>query len=533
MDANNKLEEPRTIQFDIEEAFEESRESVSVDQIDVSLPSSSNLTETTDDVRNGSDRSQSITWDDMNDGYLTPPESDTSPVTADGDRYMNSIGNHNSTGCLQSETEPFVTDIEDEKTSGRSGWSSWFRGMSDSNVGNGSSSRQLRQRSNSEPELGGWGILSLRQRRRRGRPRAHTEHTRTTAPQAIPSNDVQSSVANVNNNAAETATSTVSPVEIEVESPTNEDQVARSRWVRINRSFQNFITVVALLFSILLFLILLSWVALTSAYVISLEKSCDVPLKAFYWLVSIQLLLDVFRTDILRFMLRWNSTHQQPARVILYNVTYLIFALLVMRMGVTSVFMGEVACRQTAPDLYMASKVFVSLSLTAWVMIFAGYLLPFTIVAFLLTWNGYHPTHSNFPVFPATNVSSSDAVEHLKVVRVPEGNCCICLEDLDSNGVVVETACFHRFHRSCCREWLRQAKTCPVCREAIVEPTDDSEDNDQRRDQRDGDAGSGIPLGPSGRPVVGLVRMIRRASNRLHEHRQDAFGSSLELRQRR
>jgi Ring finger domain len=189
--------------------------------------------------------------------------------------------------------------------------------------------------------------------------------------------------------------------------------------------------------------------------------------------VSLQLLLDVFRNDILRFLLRCESSgdQRQPARVILYNVTYLIYALMVMKMGVTSVYMGgeTVDCQQTAPELFKASQVFVTLSLTVWVVFFAGYLLPFTAVAVLLTWNGYHPTHTNFPVFPATNtVSASDAVDHLQVIRMPEGNCCICLEDFNSSGAVVETACLHRFHRSCCREWLRQAKTCPVCREPIV-----------------------------------------------------------------
>lgn len=524
MDGHKSEQQGRTIQFDIEEAADDVRGSISDDQIDISL--SSNLTESTEEGRQNtsSDPLQSITWDDIknDDDYLTASDAGLTP---DDGRCLRNP-NHQSTGCLQSEIEPFVRNAEKSNRTERSAWSSWFRGISEPNVENESSSRQLRHRSYSEPELSGWGILSLRQRRRRDRPRAYTEHARTSTAQAI-QNDVQDTETSSNN--VETATSSASPVNIEVVSTNNEEQVARSRWVRVNRRFQNFITVVALVFSLLLFLILMSWVVLTSAYVISLEKSCDVPLKAFYWLVSLQLLLDVFRNDILRFMLRWDSSHEQPARVILYNVTYLIFALLVMRMGVTSVFMGEAECKQTAPDLFMASRVFVSLSISAWIVIFAGYLLPFTVVAVLLTLNGYHPTHSNFPVFPATTVSSSDAVDDLKVVRAPEGNCCICLENLNSCGVVVETTCFHRFHRSCCREWLRQAKTCPVCREVII---DQNEDNDDER-PAGGASSSGIPLGPSGRPVVGLVRMIRQASNRLHEHRQDNLGSSIELRQRR
>jgi hypothetical protein len=63
--------------------------------------------------------------------------------------------------------------------------------------------------------------------------------------------------------------------------PGDEDpeRLARIRWIQINRRFQFVITVVALLFSFLLVGILICWVCLTSAYVISFDKSCDVPLK--------------------------------------------------------------------------------------------------------------------------------------------------------------------------------------------------------------------------------------------------------------
>ena len=56
-------------------------------------------------------------------------------------------------------------------------------------------------------------------------------------------------------------------------------QQARARWIAINHRFQMIITVVAIIFSLLLFSILVCWVVLTSAYVVSIDKSCDVPLK--------------------------------------------------------------------------------------------------------------------------------------------------------------------------------------------------------------------------------------------------------------
>jgi len=128
------------------------------------------------------------------------------------------------------------------------------------------------------------------------------------------------------------------------------DQEARLRWMQINRRFTSILGSVAVLFSLLLFCILISWVLLTSTYVLSYKKvcvycklilffpqqthitslrgidfqSCDVPLRAYFWLVSIQLMLDIFRADIMKRLCLWrpDSHNQVPARVILYNIGY-------------------------------------------------------------------------------------------------------------------------------------------------------------------------------------------------------------------
>jgi hypothetical protein len=78
---------------------------------------------------------------------------------------------------------------------------------------------------------------------------------------------------------------------------------------------------VALVFSLLLFAILVFWVVLTSAYAISIDKSCDVPFKANFWLVTLQLILDVFWNDIMQIHFQWdaNSNQQIPGRAIAYN----------------------------------------------------------------------------------------------------------------------------------------------------------------------------------------------------------------------
>lgn len=315
------------------------------------------------------------------------------------------------------------------------------------------------------------------------------------------------------------------------------ERQARSRWIQINRRFQFVITAVALLFSLLLFGILICWVVLTSAYVVSFDKSCDVPLKPYFWLVTFQLVLDVFRTDIMRFVFNWDSSSNQriPTRVIVYNVTYLLYATLVLRLGIQSVFAdNDSDCRDTAPELFNASTAFVSLSIAAWATIICGYLLPFFVVAALLTCNGYNPSSAaqqaaagaTQPVFPAAYATTGappgtvDLLHVLQLVDFPNDyprECCICMETF-GRGTIVETSCKHVFHKQCCREWLRQARSCPVCRMDI--PTA-YQNNADRGEQADGAVSTSgetptetprIPIGPTGRPVAGLLRVLRTQS---------------------
>lgn len=272
---------------------------------------------------------------------------------------------------------------------------------------------------------------------------------------------------------------------------------ARVRWVRINQRFQLMVTFVAVLFSLLLFGILLSWIVLTSAYVITFERTCDVPLKFFYFLATIQLTLDVFRNDIMRRILMWDPSSQGstqqgiPARVVAYNILYMAYALLVLRIGITSVYVdgqqAESTCHLTAPELFNSSFVFVTLTLLAWATIILGYLIPFCFVAVLLTWNGYNPGESVnearvtagpipggvFSGAYGSNAAPPECIDQMHQVHLGEmgenspKECCICMEDFRMADGIVQTDCGHVLHKSCCSVWLRQARTCPVCRADI------------------------------------------------------------------
>jgi hypothetical protein len=125
--------------------------------------------------------------------------------------------------------------------------------------------------------------------------------------------------------------------------PDNNNNNNINQLFQVRYRFLFLMTMVALLFSLLLFALLLCWVVFTSAYVVSIDKTCDLPLKTYYWLATIQLVLDVFRTDIMKYVFHWdpitntdlnNTTSEQspssslrnnttiPTRVAMYNIAY-------------------------------------------------------------------------------------------------------------------------------------------------------------------------------------------------------------------
>lgn len=315
---------------------------------------------------------------------------------------------------------------------------------------------------------------------------------------------------------------------------------ARRRWLLINHRFQLVVTVVALMFSLLLFAILVCWVVLAVTYFLTaFDQPCDLPLRAYFWFVTIQLFLDVFRTDILKYCFRWDPSgvERTPLRVVLYNLCYLMYAALILRLGIMSVFMPpeESTCQQTAPALFRACAAFVSLSLAAWGLIVFGYVFPMFATAALLTWNGYHPTYNDtihggdtpqamfLPTMYARTGAPPGFIDELPTISYNElaGNnytreCCICMENFEENDGIVKTVCNHVFHQACFREWLGHARTCPVCR------TDLCGESQGQSSHQLPETPTRIPFGPTGRPVAHMMRIFSRSE-------ADANSNSREL----
>lgn len=98
--------------------------------------------------------------------------------------------------------------------------------------------------------------------------------------------------------------------------------------------------------------------------------------------------------------------------------------MIVLRIGIASVFLThESSCPKTATTLFNTTRVFVTISVIAWLLILFGYLIPFCIVAIMLTRNGYSPGGEdnqqglNFGVFPdTTNGAPSNCIRLLKTI---------------------------------------------------------------------------------------------------------------------
>ena len=49
-------------------------------------------------------------------------------------------------------------------------------------------------------------------------------------------------------------------------------------------------------------------------------------------------------------------------------------------------------------------------------------------------------------------------------------DCCICLEDYDSKEEVYILPCEHTYHPDCIKLWLKERRTCPMCKSDVMKP---------------------------------------------------------------
>ena len=62
-----------------------------------------------------------------------------------------------------------------------------------------------------------------------------------------------------------------------------------------------------------------------------------------------------------------------------------------------------------------------------------------------------------------------ELTEYVNYVDSPEGECCICCNDYNTDVDVSKLKCNHIFHNTCIKTWLSTSGTCPICRNNVFE----------------------------------------------------------------
>ena len=67
---------------------------------------------------------------------------------------------------------------------------------------------------------------------------------------------------------------------------------------------------------------------------------------------------------------------------------------------------------------------------------------------------------------PASNVKTEfEEVSETCCFIHPPGACGICLEEFQLEQLYRKLGCKHRFHDGCISEWLKEKRSCPLCRQ--------------------------------------------------------------------
>lgn len=83
---------------------------------------------------------------------------------------------------------------------------------------------------------------------------------------------------------------------------------------------------------------------------------------------------------------------------------------------------------------------------------------------------------------PTSKKFLSDLKDHLVREGEDEGQCPICLKNMEEEDIINELPCKHKFHKECILPWLLKTCSCPCCRFEL--PTDDRNFEEMRRQKK-------------------------------------------------
>lgn len=58
--------------------------------------------------------------------------------------------------------------------------------------------------------------------------------------------------------------------------------------------------------------------------------------------------------------------------------------------------------------------------------------------------------------------------------RGSQTSCVVCMAEFEARQSVRVLPCRHEFHARCVDKWLRNNRTCPICRRSAADPARDS-----------------------------------------------------------
>lgn len=129
-------------------------------------------------------------------------------------------------------------------------------------------------------------------------------------------------------------------------------------------------------------------------------------------------------------------------------------------------------CKASSPELYQWSRIILmvaSVFLTGSALLPLSFYLTVMILVVLV----------NRGVISNQKAAREGTLERLEEVAYdselfaplgavgdarPAGECCCCTEPFDSGLSIAKTPCGHYYHSECIGDWLRLARTCPLCR---------------------------------------------------------------------
>lgn len=193
-----------------------------------------------------------------------------------------------------------------------------------------------------------------------------------------------------------------------------------------------------------------------SAWINHSEKPCDQPLAK--WLLAM-LLFPLFL---------WILDHKEHGLRL-----FMIFMTTAVMVAGFYMFLETESCAETNPGLYAFVReylIFLAIWHSFWTI--TNFIFIALIVYGLR--NGWFDEIMNDSASPET-IDRLETVDYDPALFAQAGvagdnrpapECCICTEPFasDQRNPIKRTACQHFFHKDCLENWLKRAKTCPLCR---------------------------------------------------------------------